>query len=200
MTNAGRKGTVALVAAIVMMVAGRANAQDEPTAAPDQGEPTIVVHVTNYAALSREILDAVNGRVAMVYGVIGVRIVWVERERPVGHLQDGRVHLNVLLLSREMAASKFSADGIKDGVLGQAHLPSGRAYIFCDRIVTAPGAPKYLPIPLGDVIAHEVGHLLLGANSHSSTGIMRARTNVHGRHLQGFDKTQARSIHMRLRN
>ena len=34
MTNAGRRATVALVAAMAMMVAGRANAQDEPTAAP----------------------------------------------------------------------------------------------------------------------------------------------------------------------
>ena len=32
MTNAGRKATVALVAAMAMMVAGQANAQDEPTA------------------------------------------------------------------------------------------------------------------------------------------------------------------------
>jgi hypothetical protein len=31
------------------------------------------------------------------------------------------------------------------------------------------------PVLLGDVIAHEIGHLLLGTNSHSPTGIMSAR-------------------------
>jgi len=31
---------------------------------------------------------------------------------------------------------------------------------------------------LGDVAAHEVGHLLLGANSHAANGIMRARWEV----------------------
>ena len=37
---------------------------------------------------------------------------------------------------------KSQRHGIKDGVLGQAHLSSGRADIFCDRIATMPGAPK----------------------------------------------------------
>ena len=31
-----------------------------------------------------------------------------------------------------------------------------------------------IPLILGDVIAHELGHLLLGTNSHSPTGIMCA--------------------------
>src|SRR5689334_15085747 len=30
-------------------------------------------------------------------------------------------------------------------------------------------------VVLGTVLAHEIGHLLLGRNSHSATGIMRAR-------------------------
>ena len=93
-----------------------------------------------------------------------------------------------------MAEKKISAEGLKDGVLGQAHPPSGRASMFCERIATMPGASRYFPIPLGDVIAHEVGHLLLGTNSHSLSGIMRANANVHAIHLQTFDKTQARTI------
>jgi len=32
-----------------------------------------------------------------------------------------------------------------------------------------------LPLNLGCVIAHEVGHLLLGMNSHSGSGVMQAR-------------------------
>jgi len=31
-----------------------------------------------------------------------------------------------------------------------------------------------MPLILGDVMAHELGHLLLGTNSHSPAGIMRA--------------------------
>ena len=165
-----------------------------PIAAPGLAHPTIVLHVMNYAALSREVLDATMARVARVYNVIGVRTVWVESERSADQRQHSPLHLSILLLSGEMANKKISLEGLKDGVFGQAHQPSGRASIFCERIATMPGAPTYLPIPLGDIIAHEVGHLVLGTNRHSRSGIMRAYANVHTIHLQTFDEAQARTI------
>jgi hypothetical protein len=198
MTNAGRRATVVLVAAAAVLAAGRANAQDEANARPALRDATIVLHIVNYAALSGDILDVAKARVATVYGPIGVRIVWVDGEGSAQSRQDGRLHLNILLLSRAMAEKKISAERIKDGVLGQALAPSGRAWIFCDRIADTPGALQHFPIPLGDIIAHEVGHLLLGVNSHSRSGIMRANTNVRALHLQSFDNTQARAIRTTL--
>ena len=93
-----------------------------------------------------------------------------------------------------MADKKISADGIKEGVLGQAHLPSGRASIFCDRIAGMPSAPKLFAIPLGAVITHEVGHLVLHTNSHSRRGIMSADMDMHETQLQSFDRVQGRII------
>jgi hypothetical protein len=195
MTKTERTATAALVAFLVMMVAGRASAHDEPIAATDQREATLVLHIVNYAALSADDLNKAKNRVAIVYEAIGVRIVWVDSERPVRKHQDGGLHLTVMLLSRDMAQQKISAEGIKDDVLGQAL--GGRAYIFCDRIATA--SVGFFSIRLGVVIAHEVGHLVLPANSHSLNGIMRATTDVqHGIHLQSFDKTQARIIRTTL--
>ena len=124
--------------------------------------------------------------------------MWIDVEETINQREDGRLHLIVILLSRDTARKKISTDRIKDGVLGQAHIPSRRAYIFCDRIATMPGAPVYFPIPLGDVIAHEVGHLVLRTTSHSRSGIMRANTDVHTIHLQSFDTTQARTIRATL--
>ena len=198
MTETGRKATVAVAAALAMMVAQQASAHDEPTAAMDQREATVVLQIANYAALSREVLAEAKARVAAVYQVIGVRTVWVDSEETVRQRQDGRLHLTVMLLSREMAEKKISAEGLSDHVLGQAHLPSGRAHIFCDRIATMPGAPTSLAIGVGDVIAHEVGHLVLRTNSHSRSGIMRANVDVHGMQLLSFDKTQAGTIRARL--
>ena len=172
-----------------------ANAQPaDPSTVTGQGQPTIVLHVMNYAALSRDVLDETMVRVARVYNVIGVRTVWVESERSADQRQNGPLHLSILLLSRDMADKKISSEGLKEGVFGQAHQPSRRASIFCDRIETMPSAPTYFPIPLGDVIAHEVGHLVLGTNSHSRSGILRANVNVHTIHLQTFDEAQARTI------
>ena len=198
MTNAGRRATVALAAVAALMIAGRANAQEEPAAAPGLREATIVLHVTKYAALSSDVLDVAKARVAMVYEVIGVRIEWVDGEVSFDQRQDGRRHFSILLLSRDMAEKKISGEGLKDGVLGQAHQPSGRASIFCERISTMPGAPAYFANPLGDIIAHEVGHLVLGANSHSRSGIMRAHVDVRALHLQSFDTAQAHTIRTTL--
>ena len=186
-----------LTVMVIVGLAGTARAaraQADPISPTDQGQPTIVLHVINYAALSRDVLDETMARVASVYKVIGVRTVWVESERTAEERHNSPLHLSILLLSRDMADRKISAEGLKDGVFGQAHQPSGRASIFCERIATMPGAPTYFPIPLGDVIAHEVGHLVLGTNSHSRSGIMRAHANVHTMHLQTFDEAQARTI------
>ena len=54
----------------------------------------------------------------------------------------------------------------------------GPASVFWGRIqelaYSVDGDPNEAPVILGAVIAHEVGHLLLGTNSHSPTGIMCA--------------------------
>ena len=194
MTQVGRNATVALVATAVMMVAGRADAQDEPTAAPGLRNATIVLHVVNHANVSRDVLAEAMVRVARIYKGIGVRTEWVEGGPTVRQYKDGQLHLSVLLLSRDMAEKKISAAGIKDGVLGQAHLPSGRASIFCDRIAGMSAAPKLFSIPLSAVIAHEVGHLVLLANTHSPSGIMSAEMDMHRTQLQSFNKAQGRII------
>ena len=197
--NKTAKRDLAIVATGILLVAGPANAHEESSAATEH-EAAMVLHVINYATLSRAALDVAKARVAVIYELIGVRIVWIDSEETVAQREDGRRHLTVLLLSRDMAERKISAEHIKDGVLAQAHLPSRRAHIFCDRIATTPGAPRHLPIPLGDVIAHEVGHLLLGTNSHSPGGIMRARMDLQFFHLRSFDQRQAAVIRTSLMN
>ena len=78
------------------------------------------------------------------------------------------------------------------------HVTGRRASIFCDRIATAAGARKHFAIPLGDVIAHEVGHLVLGSNSHSPSGIMRPHMDVQAFILRSFSTTQAATIRTSL--
>jgi hypothetical protein len=194
MTKTGRHATVALVVAAAMMVAGRAYAQGEPTVVPGPRNATIVLHVVNYAGVSRDVLAEAMVRVAKIYERIGVRTEWVEGGPTLRQYKDGQLHLSVLLLSRDMADKKISATGIKDGVLGQAHLPSGRASIFCDRIAERPAAPKLFSIPLSAVIAHEVGHLVLPVIGHSPSGIMSADMDMHRTQLQSFNKAQGRII------
>ena len=198
MTKAGRKATAALVAALTLTVAGRASADDRLSAAAGEREATVVLHVANYAGMSRDVLDDAGARVASVYAAIGVRTVWMDAEETTD-LHDGRLHLTILLLSRDMAEKKISAERIGDGVLGQAHLPSARAHIFCDRIAASRARTIFL-VAIGDVIAHEVGHLLLRTTNHSRGGIMRANVDVRPVHIpfQSFDTAQAGTIRTAL--
>jgi len=72
-------------------------------------------------------------------------------------IATGPEQFGLALLSRE---SRFPTD----------------AYVFCSRVVEFARA-QMAPWTqlLGSIIAHEVGHLLLGSNSHAGTGIMGAQ-------------------------
>ena len=58
---------------------------------------------------------------------------------------------------------------------------------------------------LGLVIAHELGHLLLGTNSHAARGIMRANwkkqdLSLASKGMLGFSENQAQQMRVRLEN
>ena len=60
-----------------------------------------------------------------------------------------------------------------------------------------------LAVVIGTVMAHELGHLLLGSNSHASAGIMRARWQGEDLHRAGradlrFTDQQAESMRRKL--
>ena len=110
MAKTGRKATVALVAFMALGLAGRASGNDA-IAKTEQPKPTIVLHVTNDAELSPEVIDAAKARVAAVYAVIGVRTVWDDRGMAVSRLENGELHVNVLLLPRDMKQSKAPRPG-----------------------------------------------------------------------------------------
>ena len=77
--------------------------------------------------------------------------------------------------------------------------------VFYDRVIglLAHGASTSLPVLLGRAMAHEIGHLLLGPNSHSPTGIMRASWSGRDLSLDGlpyllFTPEESRQMKKRL--
>jgi hypothetical protein len=71
--------------------------------------------------------------------------------------------------------------GDRDDVLGDALLDERGvgyyAYAFYDRVQRIAEEHGLGHALLGNVLAHEVGHLLLGSKSHSVSGIMAAHWN-----------------------
>ena len=131
--------------------------------------PTICVVLRNEADVPAQILGAAQGRLGRIYENAGFEIVWDD--------DDGsRGGCIVLKLEAQAVIAPSSAD-----VMGLA-LRRGRtrtAHIFFLRV--ADSAQKHhmtLATLLGYVMAHEIGHLLLPADSHSSKGLMRGDWSV----------------------
>jgi hypothetical protein len=86
-------------------------------------------------------------------------------------------------------------------VFGRAVFPNTAIlyYELVDRLAKVDNADFERPIVLGTLIAHEIGHLLLGPGRHSSTGIMRAQWD--GQQIQkalkgrlSFSRTESAQI------
>jgi hypothetical protein len=84
-------------------------------------------------------------------------------------------------------------------VMGQGAPLVGRAYIYYDRVLKLnPAPPRDVITTLGDVIAHELGHLMLPVG-HSNVGIMRPSINMTSRRLETFTEEEAAQIRGHLR-
>lgn len=158
-------------------------------------QPTALVRVDNLAEVRAVDMDFAKRRAATVFGNIGARIVWIDED------SAARNHVKApftLVVTAERLSSQASA--LLDA-LGFAEPAVGRAGIFWDRIAELNArSAQSIPAILGDVMAHELGHLLLAPPGHSSWGIMRPGVNVRVLPAGTFTKAQAREILTRLRS
>jgi hypothetical protein len=143
------------------------------------GEPTATVLVYNHADVARSILVAAEREAGRILDGAGVRIIWLEcpvapttarAEGPcLRALKSTDIMLRVL---PRPARHRLKAD-----VFGSAISPilASVYYDYALRLAVEDEDLEFdARIILGCVIAHELGHLFLGSNSHSSAGIMRS--------------------------
>ena len=141
----------------------------------------IEVHICNYSTVSGQSTALAEQETATIFERIGVTLAWVTcsvapREGVrVKEFGDAPPVFVIRLLSKSMA------DKLRAGadILGSARLPESDSFgvmadVYPDR---ARGLwhGKEFEVMLGRIIAHELGHLLLGKNGHSAVGIMQAR-------------------------
>jgi hypothetical protein len=164
------------------------------------GGPTVTLHVTDYARVPPGELAAAEAYATRIYRAAGIETIWATT--PWRRSEAGSLHLRVVILSADMTASKCkraqfgpavmgtAIDGIGDG--------AGRiAYIFASRIAEAAGkSAAPFERGLGHVMAHEVGHLLLGSHSHSPTGLMAPDWNPREKNVR-LTSAQAQRIRAR---
>ena len=147
-----------------------------------QESPGVAISVFNDSGLSSEILMQAEEVSSHVFEEAGIHVDWVNCS-PAGEAPSGKIacrqaipqHLHLHIVRRSL--------NLKDSTLGISYLaPDGSGFqadIFYEGIEKLHQETLVdQAIILGHVAAHEIGHLLLGANSHSAGGIMRAHWKV----------------------
>jgi hypothetical protein len=154
---------------------------------PDTMDRSFVVHVLvdDYAAVSAEVLANAEDRAAMIFRQTGGELTWLNRARQMGEPKNQPLSEDTLdQIDYVLRILPHSRAKLKESALGEALTcaPSAAACfanVFYNRVQQRTDAEKIsLAQVLGHAMAHELGHLLLGSNSHSSSGIMRAAWNA----------------------
>ena len=148
---------------------------------PDENDasPTITVQIYNYAQASPAVLKEAEREAGRILNEAGLRAVWLEC--PVGPSTAGpqgpcqkapeAADLRLRVLGAPLT-NKFEYT-----VVGFTVHPvlASVYYEYAVRRGKTDDAEFEVPKILGCAIAHELGHLLLGTNSHSDSGIMQPR-------------------------
>ncbi len=151
----------------------------------------ITISVYNHAEVSPETLTAAEHVAWEIFRRAGIAAVWAhcrvseaEAPRDQGCEEPlSPAHLVLRILPQTMSAHfPFSSSTFGAAMLS----PEGTGYygyVFQDRVeqLVRDSHVNRSEI-LGHVVAHEIGHLLLGSNAHSNTGIMCA--NWYGKQLR----------------
>jgi hypothetical protein len=144
-------------------------------------EPTLTirVRVDNYTSASSTALARAEREAYRILDAAGLRTVWLEC--PKGHspafsqdpCRDPLEASDVVL----RVVSKPTKNKFQDTVFGFAVQPvlATVYYEYPVRLAKSDDAEFEVPVILGCVIAHEIGHLLLGPDGHSDSGIMQPR-------------------------
>jgi hypothetical protein len=149
---------------------------------PPRSGLQVHVLVYNYAQVSPEIIIKAEERASTIFQQVGVEPVWVNHARATGESQNSSAsQYNLDQIDFVLRILPRSRAALKDNTLGEA-LPCKPveevcfANVFYNRVEQRTNLEKIsLEQVLGHAVAHELGHLLLGSNSHSRSGIMSGR-------------------------
>lgn len=168
---------------------------------------TLKVAVFNDAHVPPTVLVSAQETASYVFAKSGIEIRWMlcgrkdesPEERSACSQPEFPEHLDVHIVS--------GCPSLPSSVFGISYLsPEGigtQADVFYAKVAVFRQSPTEVTTLLGYAMAHELGHLLLGSNSHSPTGLMRAnwRTKDLTDMAQGglrFSEEQAQTIKAKL--
>jgi hypothetical protein len=133
----------------------------------------MTVLVFNFRQVPSDVLSKAENEAGRIFQRSGVDVTW--RECPTGSepCQKGTGYV-LFLAIKAGPAQNTKLDVISGSADPSVHL----AAVYYDYLPRQPGGHRNsfdMATVFGGIIAHELGHLLLGAHGHSLSGIMRGR-------------------------
>jgi hypothetical protein len=177
---------------------------------PTTGEPpTLTIRLFNYAEAPAVLLDAAAEIGGQIFSRAGIDTVWVicakspdQPRHPSCDESPGKSVVYVNILNREMSA-KLGTDPDAFGLAFTSDIEFGQfATVFYHRVDELERRWARDAV-MGHILAHEIGHLLLGFGGHARHGIMSPRWTKaklmeaeHG--SLNFDKSRARRMRQQV--
>ena len=184
MTSSGRRHPIvfgAVVASLGVLV----------QAAGADDHPSVRVRIENHADLPTGVLAGAQSDAARIYRAAGIGVVWLNRAEPHG---DAGV-VRVVIPSLKRADEYLRLEHVDPHALADANAATRLVHIFWERLRTsASQVGRDEAGALGQVLAHEVGHVLLPGAGHSPTGIMQGSIKLR---MLGALRRSGRSRHLR---
>jgi hypothetical protein len=139
-------------------------------------EMKLTVRVYNYAEVPAGTLAQGEEQATRVFSRAGVKLLWAdcpisrkEIEKFTACPETAGPAVLTLKILPEFMAEGFRSPRQQFGITIQSHA----SFVFFHRVEElAKNAGLSIPVILALVIAHELGHLVLGEGNHSATGIM----------------------------
>ncbi len=162
--------------------------------------PPLVVHVDDRAGVPAQDLAEAKREVEEIFADAGVSIMWKEGRFPASVAAT----ITKGVAARQVAVMLVTntddpLPGASGCTLGFAAKRPAVAYAYYNRILEQSQLhPIDVRMLLARVIAHELGHVLLPANSHSLHGIMRGNIDLGLENPDRFTREQALAIRVTL--
>ena len=140
------------------------------------------VVIYDYADVPEAAFDAGQRTVDQIFGRIGVEITWMDPARFRQAMPDDivlrRAFVGAVLLINIVSPAMHRKLGMHEHTAGSASMGARLAWVSLAQVKRfTEQADADLGTVLGYVIAHEIGHLLLPANSHAVRGLMQERVD-----------------------
>jgi hypothetical protein len=200
------KGAVTGIVVSIIGLVGTAGVQAEGLPKP------VVVRTYDMFGVAPRDIEIAHAVAGSILKGAGVSLVWRDcaiQEQASQPSCDTELGPLEVIARITAATDRTAGDALGDSIVDLEQKEGSFATIYADRVQTIAGLAEVdAGVLLGRTIAHELGHLLLGAAEHSSGGLMRAcwsteelRRNLSSDWLfsQGQRKTMSERLAVRFK-